>query len=289
VDVPIEPLPVPAPAPAPAPDPAPPAPAPAIAAVAPARADKLVAVLDLRGGAAAHALTTVLTAEVGARDGYDAVSRNELRALLAHQAEASELGCEELGCVANVGRLAKAELVISGAVEDVEGGRLVSLSLIDPVGPRIVERQELVFRGPVEELLAVARPAVDRLLAGPNAATHTGALEVIAPAGALVVVDGRDVGTAPLDQPIANLAVGVHRLRVTKDGARPYDGDVVIAWNETTIARPELVETPLHEQAWFWPAAAGVALVAVGTVVGITTFAILNDDAPARVVLGAKP
>jgi hypothetical protein len=279
-DVPIEPI-----------ETAPPPPAPPAAApVVVENKKKLVAVLDLKGGvgaeATASAVTTVLTAEVGALDGYDAVSRNELQSVLQHQANASALGCDDVGCLANIGKLANAQLVISGSVDKVEGAHVLALSLIDPAGPNVVDREDVSWRGTPEEMLAVVRPTVDRLLAGPQAATHTGTLEIIAPSGATIVVDGKDVTAG---EPIRNLAVGVHRLKVSKQGLEPFDGDVVVAWNETTIARPELAEIPLTSQAWFWVTTGSVALIAAGVAVGITSFALLNDDAPARVVLGAKP
>src|SRR5688572_19374439 len=288
-DVPIEPIVEDTPPPPPPPPPAPPPPAPAVDAP-PA---KLVAVLDIKGSpgaeATASALTTVLTAEVGALDGFDAVSRNELQSILTHQANASELGCDDVGCLANVGKLANAQLVISGSVVKVEGAHVLAVSLIDPAGPNIVDRKELSWRGSTEAMLAVIRPTVDRLLGGASSAAHTGALEVFAADGALVVLDGKELGLAPIKDPVRDLMVGVQRLRVSKDGFETQDVDVVVTWNETTIARPELVEVPLTSQPWFWLASGGIVLAAAAGVVSVTTFALLNDDAPARVVLGAKP
>ena len=80
-----------------------------------------VAVLDLKAGPGtegiAKALTTLVTAEVGAQRGYRAVSRNELRAILSHQADQRLLGCEEAQCLADIGKLAQARRVIAGSIE----------------------------------------------------------------------------------------------------------------------------------------------------------------------------
>src|SRR5688500_12068608 len=64
-----------------------------------------VAVLDLKATAgnegAARALTTLITNEIGSRKGWRAVSRNEVKALLAHQADQRLVGCEETQCIAD--------------------------------------------------------------------------------------------------------------------------------------------------------------------------------------------
>lgn len=261
---------------------------------------RLVAVLDLKGGegaaAQAGALTTMLTAEVSAHDGYRAVSRNELQALLAHQSTAQLVGCDEPRCMADVAHLVNADYVVSGSVEKLEGATVVGLTLMHAGGDApdgsggatIVGRQKAAWRGSDDELLLVMRPMVQRLFDAANAHTHVGAVEVFVPEGARLVLNDKDLGTAPVNA-IRDLPTGVHRLQIAKDGYANEIVDLVVSRNETTIVRVDLEEIPLLEQPWFWATAGGVALVAAGTAAGITTYALVTaTPPPSRVVLGVK-
>ena len=257
----------------------------------------LVAVLDLKGSAnaaaQASALTTMLTAEVAGQKGMRAVSRNELQALLTHQSTAQLVGCDEPKCMADVAALVKADFVVSGNVEKLEGATVVGLTLMSAGGdgqdPAIVGRQKAAWRGSDNDLLLVIRPLVQRLFDAPNAHTHLGAVEVFAPEGAAIVLDDKAVGSAPVPA-LRDLPTGVHRLTVQKDGFADGAVDIVVARNETTIVRVELEEIPLLSQPWFWATAGGVVLLAGGTAAGITTWAIVTaTPPPSRVVLGKQP
>lgn len=258
---------------------------------------KLVAVLDLKptvgAEAAAAALTTMLVAEVAAIDGHKAISRNELKSILAHSADAQLAGCNEARCAADVAHLVNADVLVAGTVDKVGGATVVSLSLIDAgskdatTGPTVLGRQEAAFRGPDDQLLNLARPLTQRLFDAQNAGKHRGTLELFAEDGAVVVVDGKEVGKTPLPSQ-KDLPTGVHSVSFSKDGRVSQSFDVVVARNEPTVVRVELVEESLFEQGWFWATAGGVVLVAGGTAAGITTYALLNQNTPSRVVLG-KP
>lgn len=244
----------------------------------------LVAVLDLRAGEGdgplASALGTVVTAELAARDDVRAVSRNELQALLAHKAEQALLGCESVKCAADLGKLVEADLVITGGVERPGEAFVFSLSLIDPVAGEVKQRVEATWRSAPEEMVVLARPYVDRLLAGPRAATFTGALDVLAPDGAEVFLDGRSLGLAPLPGPTADLPIGVHTLEVAKAGFVTDRRDVVVSRGETTVVRVELEEQPLLSQWWFWTAVGGGSAVALAAGATIGTVAILALGEP---------
>lgn len=276
--------------------PTPPVPTVPDAPAAPPAERRLVAVLDLKGGegasAQAGALTTMLTAEVSAHDGYRAVSRNELQALIAHQSTAQLVGCDEPRCMADVAQLVNADFVVSGNVERLEGATVIGLTLMhagsDTEGPAIVGRQKAAWRGSDDELLLVMRPLVQRLFDAANAHAHVGNVEVFAPEGARLVLNDKELGTAPVTA-IRDLPTGVHRLQIAKDGYADEVVDLVVSRNETTIVRVDLEEIPLLEQPWFWATAGGVALVAAGTAAGITTYALVTaTPPPSRVVLGVK-
>lgn len=285
-----------------------PAPAPAVAqlpapsavaadevthAVAASDGEKQVAVLDFKASAGleplADALASMAVAELAALDGYRAVSRNELKSVLVHKADAAMLGCDTVACIGGVGKLVDAQVVLVGSVDKVGDAHVLALSLVDPTVPAVLERAEAAWRGAPDGMLPLMRPMIARLIAGPNAATHVGAIDVLTEEGARVVVDGKEVGLAPLAAPITGLASGVHRVQVEKDGAVPHDGDVVVAHHETTIARVVLEEIPFTQQPWFWITTVGTGLIAAGTTTGIVVYALATAQQPTRVVLAPKP
>jgi hypothetical protein len=254
----------------------------------------VVAVLELTASKGAEAKATavaaMLTAEVAALPGWRALSRNELRSILSHASDAQLAGCADVTCSGDVGRLLSAQRVLTGEVTQLEGAVALSLTLVDTSDgeARIAARQEAVWRGPDDELLLLARPLVHRLFDAEHASQHVGSIEVFTVDGAAVFVDGKEVGTAPFATPLRDIATGVHTVRAVKSGYRPLDLDIVVARNEATLARVELVEESLFDQPWFWAAAGGVVLVAGGAAAGITTWAVINQPEPTRVSLG-KP
>jgi hypothetical protein len=254
----------------------------------------VVAVLDLKsvGGADAQAsaLTTMLTAEVGATAGHRAVSRNELKAVVAHQATSQLMGCESAECMADIGKLVSAQRILTGEVAKLEGAFAVSLTLIDISDgePRIAARQEAAWRGREDELLLLARPLVQRLLDAEHAADHVGQVEVFTVDGASLIVDGKPAGQTPLPGPLSGLPTGPHVLEVQKEGYLSQRLDIIVARHETTVARADLEEMALMDQPWFWAAAGGVVLVAGGAAVGVTTWAVVSQPKDTVVTLG-KP
>lgn len=269
------------------------APAAEAAPAAPLEREQHVAVLDLKASAGldalADALTSMAVAELAALDGYRAVSRNELKSVLVHKADAAMLGCETVACIGGVGKLVDAQLVLTGSIDKVGEAHVLSFSLVDPAVPAVLERTEAAWRGTPDGMLPLVRPMIARLIAGPNAASHLGAVDVLTEEGARVVVDGKEVGAAPLGAPITGLASGVHRVQVEKDGALPHDADVIVTRNETTIARVVLEEIPFTQQPWFWITTVGTGLLAAGTTTGIVVYALATAQQPTRVVLAPKP
>lgn len=255
-----------------------------------------VAILDLRSSeasaAVARALTVVVTAEVAATPGYRAVSRNDLQAILTHQSDAQLLGCAEVSCMADIAKLAAADLLVAGSVERLDDAYLFSLELIDPAEPRVIERQTATWRGDADRMVELARPYVDRLLSGATAQSFEGALEVVAPDDARIVVDGNDIGSAPLEQPVRRLATGVHRLSVSKPGFATLEQDVVVVRNETSLVRVELVDAdslrPWYSRWWVWGSIGGGLAVVGGTAAAIATFAVLSQPQPTTLDIAAQ-
>ncbi len=96
-------------------------------------------------------------------------------------------------------------------------------------------------------------------------------------ARALVSVNGKDVGVAPID---VLRPAGLYRVEVSKQGFVPYAADVRVMAGQESALRSKLVpETQsLLGKWWFWTAAAALA----GGVATATYFAARSDAPPQR-------
>ena len=252
-----------------------------------------VAVLDLRASPGtegiARALTTLVTNEIGSRPGWKAISRADLKQILAHQADSRLLGCEEAACTADVGKLANAKRVIFGSVEMAEGGAAVfSLTLVDTEGPTVLERVAYTWKSATDDMVDLARPAVDRLVFGKQAATLVGNVEILSPDGATVVMDDKELGTTPV-KPVRDLGIGPHRIEVRKGGFLPWGKDVAVTQNETQVVQVDLVDEtsvqPVYARWYVWGSALAGVVVIGGTAAAVGTYQYLST--PAKLVVGA--
>ncbi|MFH1807831.1 MAG: PEGA domain-containing protein [Pseudomonadota bacterium] len=279
----VPPTPVPAPTPVPEPSSVAPVATPAPAAVQ--GPQRTIALLDLRSDEdtknMASALTVVVASELGRTPGYRTVSRNDLKSLLAHQANAQLVGCSEVQCLSDIAKMAAADLLVSGSVTRVEDAHVLSLELIDAVEARVIERQAATWRGDPARMVELARPYVDRLLAGPAAQSFVGSLELMAPEGASITVDNAVQGNAPLGQPVANLASGVHGITVAKPGYLTVRDDVVVVRGETTLVQVDLVDEnadkPWYSRWWVWGSIGGGLALIGGTAAAIAVVAVLTN------------
>jgi len=97
---------------------------------------------------------------------------------------------------------------------------------------------------PWADLIRVEREASTTVSATPEALPPaTGALTITANlAGAVVTLDGEAVGFTPTILP--GVAVGSHHLELTREGRRPWSGDVAVrpderAWVTVALAQPQ--------------------------------------------------
>lgn len=248
-----------------------------------------VAVLDLRSSEEnaplASALAAVLTSELGRRDGIQAISRNELRALLEQQATSALLGCESEKCAADLAGVIDADGIVTGAVDFIDGALIVSLAMIDPEGTTPTRRLEWTWRGSAAELVTIANPAVHRLLLGAAADSLKGSLRVGAPDGAEIVVDGESVAAAPLEDALTDLSIGVHEVVVRQDGFAEKHTSVAVSPSETSIVDVTLDPLPFYTQGWFWGTVAAATGGVVITAASVTAFVIASSlPLPAKVI-----
>jgi hypothetical protein len=118
------------------------------------------------------------------------------------------------------------------------------------------------------------RPYVARLIDGTLAEAYNGTLEILSSEGAArVLLDEAQLGPTPLGA-VRDLGIGKHRVRIDKDGFLPFQSDVVVNHNETTVLEAHLVDeatlTPWYQKWWVW-AAGGAGAAAVATTIVLVT------------------
>jgi hypothetical protein len=215
-------------------------------------------------------LAAVLSAEVKAQVGtsFTVISRNDLRALVGQQIEAQELGCDEPRCIADLGKAAAAHQMLTSSLGKVGDDWVLTLELIDVAQSLVTERQAITWRGEAQGLVELVRPMVTFLL-DPEATNYKGHLEIIsAQEGALVHLDEEEQGNIPLPL-LKDLAIGRHRVKVFKPGYLPFEGDVVVQHQETTLFQVQLIDEaslkPWYTSWWVWGGTATLVAGALTT------------------------
>lgn len=232
-----------------------------------------------------QSLSSVITAEVELRasDAYTVISRNETRSLLQRVADRQAIASSD-EFSDRIFELLSAQRIVTSSVARVGDEWVLTLELLDDQTAKVVARQSVSFKGAPEGLLELVRPYVTRLLEGSRAEGYQGNLEILLDEPeAQVTVDAKEVGLSPV-APIPDLPIGRHRVSIFKDGFVPYEGDVVVQRNETTLLQVSLIDestlTPWWQKWWVWTA------VGSGIVLGtVLTVVLLNDDDSGRLVI----
>ena len=221
----------------------------------------------------AQSLSAVLAAELAtlSRNRYRVISRNELQNMLVQKVEAQQLGCVEPSCLADIGRLAAADFMVTSSVGKVGEEWVLAIELIDVGAGHVLRRQTVTWKGEPAGLVEVCRPLVVRLIEGSAAAAYNGGLQILAnEEGAIVHINDKEAGVTPIDL-YPDLAIGRHRVSITKDGFLGFTQDVVVHRNETTLLQAELVDEdslkPWYQKWWVWTAASAVVAGTVATAV----------------------
>jgi hypothetical protein len=181
-------------------------------------------------------------------------------------------------CLAPLAKLLKSSRIIAGNVGGLSDNYVVNLKLVDSEGHEL-RRVSATLTGSPEELISEIRVAAYRLVAPEK---MVGAILVLSDVpGAQVSLDGRQVGATPLPKPLEQVAVGVHKIEVTREGFSPFAEDVPVRFEKTTQvlvkqsatsakakrAMRRMGEQPFYTKWWFWTTV-GVAAVGVGIGIG---------------------
>jgi PEGA domain-containing protein len=184
-------------------------------------------------------------------------------------------------CLSPLAKTLKVTRIVAGNVGGLADSYIVNLKLVDDTG-RELRRVTATLSGSPEELIDEIRVAAFRLVAPERLVGNIAILSDVP--GALVTLDGVDVGKTPLAGPLANLPMGVHKLAVMREGFSSFNEDVPVRFEKTTQVvvrqsamsaaalraerrRRSATETPIYAKWWFWAAMAGSA-IATGVAVG---------------------
>ncbi|PID38226.1 MAG: hypothetical protein CSB49_06690 [Proteobacteria bacterium] len=153
-------------------------------------------------------------------------------------------GCDELPCIAKVGRRVGATHIIVGHVGSIGGAYVVYLQLLRDSGT--VTRRTHGLLDPRRGLRAAARQLLFRLLLPDR---YSGKLAVnVNVSGSWVYLDGERVGRGPKLK-LPKVSVGTHALRITHEAHRDYVRFVKIPFGRTAkvSAKLERIEAQATE------------------------------------------
>lgn len=234
----------------------------------------------------AAALTDVVQGVYGTDARRTVIGRDDISRVLSLEADKQAMGCATDQCLAEVGEALDAARIVTGSLDVLGDGYMVTLSEIDAKTLTAVGRvQARVARDENALVDAVTTLASDLLKkASLETATgvvvaNAGSLDVSSdPRGARVMLSGSDMGQTPTR--IDNLATGTQKLRLVREDYEPVDVDVPIHPGGTTRVTAELrILRPLAEKnlevrqaAWReknqWHTVGGWTKAAVGGAVG---------------------
>jgi hypothetical protein len=223
-------------------------------------------------------LTQVLTTEVKGVEGASVVSRDDIAAMLQLESTKIKAGCDDAGCMAELGGALGVDRLITGDAGKVGTLYIVNLRLLDVRHGQVENRVTESFEGTEEQLLRAVRFAARNLLG--LSATAKGSLAVTASqTAANVFVDDAASGKAPTH--VVDLTPGRHALRVASGGYFDWHGDVYVDPLETTSVWTQLTARPQawYQKWWVWTIV-GVA------VAGGTTAAVVATRQPSKTDTG---
>ncbi|MBI2374815.1 MAG: hypothetical protein HYV07_12535 [Deltaproteobacteria bacterium] len=238
-----------------------------------------VAVLDLAAYEVspelAENLTQVLAIELRRHDSMSVISRDEIRTMLAYEADKQIVQCtNDVACLVEIGGALGVEHLATGAVGILGDSWIIHLKLIDVTTAEVSHRVSETFRGPERQLAQALRFAVANLLGRPLSGLGS-AWVLVDAEDASVAIDGG--APSPLVPPLrVELPAGKHALSFRATDLASIDQDFYVEPNEVTSVRlePVALERAWYSTWWAW-AAVGSALA-----VGVTITAVVAAQPP---------
>ncbi|HEY3447900.1 MAG TPA: PEGA domain-containing protein [Myxococcales bacterium] len=212
-------------------------------------------------------LTQVVVDELKNLPKASLISRDEIRALFSHTRQQQLVGCDDAGCLSELGGALGVDYLVSGNVGRVGDTYLLHLKLISIKGAKIANRVAESFVGEESQLIGATRFAARSLVGLPR--DGEGKLEVPRPVSdARLIVDGKPVEGAASVQA---LQAGKYNLRLEADGYAPWFSDVYVDAGSLTRVNATMKEigSPVYKKWWLWTV---VGVVVAG---GAATAAVL--------------
>jgi TolB-like protein len=214
---------------------------------APTRSEKIkVAVMDLKSNGVpedlASTLTSVVASELSRLDVFSVISRQEIRALLSHDALRQAVGCDAgAACTTDVGAALGVRYVLSGDVGKVGDEYTLNLALTDAEKASVEGRQSATVKES-SALLETASRSVKMLVSKILSERRGSLIVTCAERGATVKVDGTTLGTTPL--PRQTIGWGPHQLEVEKKGFIAAVEDFTVQTNGIVERGVTLIPSP---------------------------------------------
>lgn len=141
-------------------------------------------------------------------------------------------------CAVRAGRLVRADRVVFGTVSSIGENFALNLRVMDVGSGAELKREQSTLSGNRNLLIPELRLAAYRLVA-PESIRGSLLIEVDV-AGAVVEIDGKNVGTTPLAGPIEGLKPGAHTVVVRREGYSEFQKEITIRPFETPKLKLEL-------------------------------------------------
>jgi len=246
-----------------------------------------VAVLDFALAGTAHPDLARVLGDGAARGasqapGLQVMSQGEIVALLGLDRTKQMLGCDDPGCVTELGHALDAERLVSGSLTILDRTSLLTVRLIDAKQARTLARATATLADATEaELVDGAARLAHEVLTGEKLDT-SGTLRLrVSERGATVTLDGKSLGATPLAG-AQRVLQGPHSLVVQKPGFVRWASTVTVGAGAEVPVEAELIPIQLiseraRSRLWSWGfAASGVAVVAAGA--GVTFGKLAADS-----------
>ena len=219
---------------------------------------------------------SVIASELQARSQgrFEVMSKGDLRRLISRQEEALMMGCNDSSCLMDLASFAEADNLITASVNKLGERSILTIELLDAKLQTVLRRQAIAWRGDPSGLVELARACLAWIIEGPEASKLRGNLQVVADQDeAAVYINGKSQGETPMDL-FPDLTIGLHEVRINKDGFVAFDAPVVVNPGETTLLQATLIDEstlrPWYMSWWVWSG----ATVLVG---GATTAIVMTQ------------
>jgi hypothetical protein len=145
-------------------------------------------------------------------------------------------------CLSEIGKKLGVKQMVSGNLGELGDSYVINLKLIDVESKSEVRKVSEPLRGSPDELIEAVRIAAYELVAPER---FVGAMAILSDVGGGdVYLDGKRVGKTPLAQPITNLKVGKHGVRIARPGYTDFMTDAEVRFQKTTQVVVRMVAAP---------------------------------------------